>query len=211
MRISILASEVTRNEILSKATTRNVEIAWKTDLQALASDPADAYLDLLFQYLPERIETLKQLLPATVVIGSVCYTTRQTDPSFIRINAWPGFIRQNVCEIAIGTEANAATAKDTLQALGWQYHVVPDQPGMIAPRILAMVINESYFALEEQVSTRAEIDIAMKLGTNYPFGPFEWAEKIGVHNIRELLHVMSATDERCVPAAALNNQEVGKY
>ena len=40
-----------------------------------------------------------------------------------------------------------------------------------------------FLQLGENVSTRDEIDTAMKLGTNYPFGPFEWAEKIGLKNI----------------------------
>jgi 3-hydroxybutyryl-CoA dehydrogenase len=32
---------------------------------------------------------------------------------------------------------------------------------------------------DDEISTKAEIDIAMKLGTNYPYGPFEWSEKSG--------------------------------
>jgi 3-hydroxyacyl-CoA dehydrogenase len=43
-----------------------------------------------------------------------------------------------------------------------------------------MIINEAYFALEDNVSTKAETDIAMKLGTNYPYGPFEWGQLIGL-------------------------------
>ena len=41
----------------------------------------------------------------------------------------------------------------------------------------------AYLALEEHVSTKEEINTAMKLGTNYPFGPFEWANAIGANNI----------------------------
>ena len=37
-----------------------------------------------------------------------------------------------------------------------------DTCGMIGPRVVAMVINEAYFALAENISTSAEIDIAMK-------------------------------------------------
>ena len=42
-----------------------------------------------------------------------------------------------------------------------------------------MIINEAFLALQEGVSTKEEINTAMKLGTNYPLGPFEWVEKIG--------------------------------
>ena len=87
--------------------------------------------------------------------------------------------------------------------LGWKYRIVPDIPGMISGRILAMIINEAYYTLQENVSTREEIDIAMKLGTNYPFGPFEWSEKIGLENIYDLLNKLGATDDRYMPAMGM--------
>ena len=95
-----------------------------------------------------------------------------------------------------------------MSALGWSFRIVPDQPGMIAPRVIAMIVNEAYFALGEKVSTREEIDIAMKLGTNYPFGPFEWAQKIGIENIRTLLTSMRRSDPRYEMAPALVEEEV---
>ena len=49
----------------------------------------------------------------------------------------------------------------------------PDIPGFISARVVSMIINEAYFALEEEVSSKEEIDTAMKLGTNYPYGPFD--------------------------------------
>jgi 3-hydroxybutyryl-CoA dehydrogenase len=36
----------------------------------------------------------------------------------------------------------------------------------------------------------------MKLGTNYPYGPFEWSEKIGLKNIYNLLQRLSKTETR---------------
>ena len=69
-----------------------------------------------------------------------------------------------------------------------------------------MIINEAYFALEEEVSTKDEIDIAMKLGTNYPFGPFEWAERIGVENVYELLNHLSISNKRYKPSRLLQKE-----
>jgi 3-hydroxybutyryl-CoA dehydrogenase len=57
--------------------------------------------------------------------------------------------------------------------------------------------------LNEKVSTKEEIDVAMKLGTNYPYGPFEWSEKIGLKNIYELLFTLSRTSPRYEPAGLL--------
>jgi 3-hydroxybutyryl-CoA dehydrogenase len=64
---------------------------------------------------------------------------------------------------------------------------LPDVPGFISARVISKIINEAWISVDEGVSTPGEIDIAMRLGTNYPFGPLEWAEKIGVGKVRSLL------------------------
>jgi 3-hydroxybutyryl-CoA dehydrogenase len=74
---------------------------------------------------------------------------------------------------------------------------------MIAARVIAMIINEAYWGLGEGISTKAEIDIAMKSGTNYPYGPFEWSEKIGLSKIGALLKKLSEEDRRYALAPAL--------
>jgi 3-hydroxybutyryl-CoA dehydrogenase len=71
-----------------------------------------------------------------------------------------------------------------------------------------MIINEAYFALEENVSTKEEIDIAMKLGTNYPYGPFEWAKKIGLKNVVRLLTELSLSEKRYQPAGLLLKEAI---
>jgi 3-hydroxybutyryl-CoA dehydrogenase len=83
---------------------------------------------------------------------------------------------------------------------------VPDVPGFISARVISMIINEAYFALQDNVSSKEEIDIAMKLGTNYPYGPFEWSKKIGLGNIAGLLTILSTTKERYTPASLLKNE-----
>jgi 3-hydroxybutyryl-CoA dehydrogenase len=63
-----------------------------------------------------------------------------------------------------------------------------------------MIINESWYALNEEVSAKTDIDIAMKLGTNYPFGPFEWCTKIGEEKIIALLNELGKKNPRYLPA-----------
>ena len=69
-----------------------------------------------------------------------------------------------------------------------------------------MIINEAYYAKDEDVSTEKEIDTAMKLGTNYPFGPFEWAQIIGIRNIYTLLKTLSEKDNRYIPSPLLETE-----
>ena len=94
-------------------------------------------------------------------------------------------------------------AEKILISLNRRVEWVPDIKGFISSRVVSMIINEAYFALEENVSTKEEIDIAMKLGTNYPYGPFEWAKKIGLKNITTLLTELSLTEKRYEPADLL--------
>jgi hypothetical protein len=48
--------------------------------------------------------------------------------------------------------------------------------GFIFPRTIVQIINEAYFALDEGVASKEDINRAMKFGVNYPKGPFEWSE-----------------------------------
>ena len=59
--------------------------------------------------------------------------------------------------------------------------------GFTYPRVISQIINEAYFSKEENLASNADIDKAMKFGVNYPLGPFEWAEKIGLEKIILLL------------------------
>lgn len=59
--------------------------------------------------------------------------------------------------------------------------------GFHYPRAISMIVNEAYFALGEKLATKEAIDLAMKNGVNYPLGPIEWGEKIGLKYIIDLL------------------------
>lgn len=65
----------------------------------------------------------------------------------------------------------------------------PALPGLhpIATRIVAMLVNEAAFTLGDGIAKAADIDLAMKLGTNYPEGPLEWADRLGANRIVTVL------------------------
>ena len=95
-----------------------------------------------------------------------------------------GFFKKKYCRSMLyADEVNKNKAEKILSLLNRKTEWVPDVKGFISPRIVSMIINEAYFTLEENVSTKEEIDIAMKLGTNYPYGPFEWSKKIGLKKL----------------------------
>lgn len=134
-------------------------------------------------------------------INSVVQTLGENN-HMIRINGWKGFLQNSTWEVAgkLGDRE-----RRILDFLHKKVIETADEPGFISPRIIAMIINEAYHAKEEAVSTEQEIDIAMKLGTNYPNGPFEWADKIGHQNIYDLLQELALSDKRYTPASSLAN------
>lgn len=161
---------------------------------------ADAYI-ILEQRRTDSINSITK----PVLFNSVIQTLAGLNAAqnVLRINGWNGFIQRRTWEIAgVVTEE----AKQIFIVLNRQYIEVADEPGLIAARSIAMIANEAYFALGEEVSTKAEIDVAMKLGTNYPYGPFEWTEKIGARNIYDLLKTLSANSKRYLPSSLLKKE-----
>ena len=207
MKIVVIANEISKQEFLQKPASPDVAFIFinKTDdIKNFAN--ADALIDIEFDTTTERINVLKQFLPKPVLINCVAHTLSETNENFIRINAWPTFLQRNICEAVVINEQSKIIAENFFNKIGWNYKFVPDIKGMISARIVAAIINEAYFTLQENVSTKKDIDIAMKLGTNYPFGPFEWSEKIGLKNIYHLLIELSKTDSTYKVCVALEKE-----
>jgi 3-hydroxybutyryl-CoA dehydrogenase len=74
-----------------------------------------------------------------------------------------------------------------LTLLGFTPREVADVPGLVVARTIAMLINEAADAVQQGVCDEAGADAAMKLGVNYPAGPFEWLAELGVNRVAYLL------------------------
>ena len=206
MRLVILADESFKEEILSHET-KETNIIWTENAEEfIRYKNADGFIDLLFDNSIQRIELLKKISLNPIIINSVITTLKETKVPFVRVNAWPGFLTRPVAEASYSNENIKGQAEKIFSWLNRRVEWVADKPGFITARVIAMIINEAYFALEEGVSTKEEIDTAMKLGTNYPYGPFEWAKKIGLKNIYLLLDKLHKTNPRYEPAAILKKE-----
>ena len=204
MRLVVVADDELKNELLSGGINDDCNIDWIGSSSELSSfTDVDAVIDLLFEKNGYDTTYLKRFLPRLVIVNSVNKTISEIGSPFIRINGWPGFLKRNIAEVACPKDGDKKEAEKVLSSLNRQVEWVPDIKGFISSRVVSMIINEAYFAWEENVSTKEEIDIAMKLGTNYPYGPFEWAKKIGLKNIATLLTELSSTEKRYQPANLL--------
>ena len=131
-------------------------------------------------------------------IGEDCATACHRlglDPKATVAVDFTAFDRQHLTVMAaIGGAAAAAGVADWLRGHGFAVEVIKDSPGFVLQRILAMVANLGCELAQTGVGTPADIDTAMKLAQNYPLGPLEWAEKLGVGTCHAILsHAQAIT------------------
>ncbi len=88
---------------------------------------------------------------------------------------------------AVGGRPKAEETADWLRGRGFTVEVIRDSPGFVLQRVLAMVANLGCELAQIGVGTPGDIDTAMKLAQNYPLGPLEWAEKLGVATTFEIV------------------------
>lgn len=96
---------------------------------------------------------------------------------------------------APAVQASAAwvdAAPRWLAALGFNAQRMADAPGLVVARTIAMLINEAADAVHQGVCDEAGADAAMKLGVNYPQGPFEWLRAWGAAPVIALLDALDA-------------------
>ena len=200
MKIAVLSNEHSFSELSSLSET----IEWKK-INSFEDLIQCSDADALFNLYDDAGENDYSATSLPVFINSVNDTlsNKKHPNNVVRMNGWKGFIKRSSWELS-GTISTKHI--EILEKLNTKFCLLPDEIGFIAPRIIAMIINEAFFAKEQQVSTEAEIDIAMKLGTNYPKGPFVWMNEIGIKNIYELLRQLSKEDKRYQPSALLEKE-----
>ncbi|MGI8677630.1 MAG: 3-hydroxyacyl-CoA dehydrogenase [Jatrophihabitans sp.] len=92
--------------------------------------------------------------------------------------------------VAPSDDAQSQALEETaalLAAAGITAAVIDDAPGLIVARTVAMLINEAFDAMHRGTACEHDIDMAMRLGTNYPLGPFAWAERWGHDTVLRIL------------------------
>lgn len=204
MKIAVIANPTQQQALLSRGVSASMELVWLDQPQVTLQ--ADACIDLLFEEnLDHRalLEKWQQEYKGIVLVSSITTTASQLPIDFIRFNGWNGFLENEIIELAGGATEQRFVVEQLLTGLHRKAEWVQDQVGFIAPRVIANIINEAYITLEEKVSDKAQIDIAMQLGTNYPMGPFAWSQKIGLKKVYQLLVAMSKENNRYRPTYLL--------
>jgi 3-hydroxybutyryl-CoA dehydrogenase len=93
---------------------------------------------------------------------------------------------------AVGGGTAAADVADWLRGHGFVVEVIQDSPGFVLQRMLAMVANLGCELAQIGIGTPEDIDLAMKLAQNYPKGPIEWGEWLGLARTHEIMRQLQA-------------------
>jgi len=158
----------------------------------------DVFIDLDFDNSDRTILDYKNSSDTWVLLGSVKTTLEEEFASvgatyegekLISINAIPTFLERKTLEYCNPFEVDISGIPHA--ALGWDaLELVGSRVGMVTPRIIFMIINEAYYTAQEGTATKEDINTAMKLGTAYPMGPFEWCDLAGLDNVYETLEAI---------------------
>ncbi len=86
----------------------------------------------------------------------------------------------------------AAQVADWLRSKGFKVEVIKDSPGFVLQRALGMIANLGCELAQIGVGSPADIDLAMKLAQNYPKGPMEIAEFLGLQKLHAIMLQLQA-------------------
>ena len=193
--VILIGDENRRDEFKSKFPDLKLEFEGQNLEDFSLLEKASLVFDLNLDDFPDRIG-LYEAFPDLIVVASAVKVSLAEmvyglgddfEGALIGINSLPSFLNRPRLEFSLYHESDRDKLDTLCKALNTEYDLVKDRVGMIVPRILFMIINEACIVLQEGTATIKDVDQAMQLGTNYPGGPFTWADNIGLMNVYETL------------------------
>lgn len=204
MKIGVIGTQNRIDELKQKVSSvANLIEIEDTDLWQLSNMGLDAFFDLQFddntEHLHHYLHLSFPVLVSTVKLQlAQVFVGHDISAPIFGFNALPTFINRPLLEVSSTTDVYKQQLETLAKQMDWECKWVEDRVGMVTPRVIFMIINEAYYTVQEGTANKADIDTGMKLGTNYPMGPFEWAEKVGLKDVYEVLDALytDTRDER---------------
>jgi len=208
LKILVVADEPRQSELLHKLRNADAVDALN-ELEFFDFDDFDSYdaiFDLNFENHIEALEEYAALRNTLIIVSGiksalaelVYLEDLENEMHLIGLCDLAGLINRDKAEISLLNESDSIMAIAFFKALEWPCIIIKDRVGMVTPRIILMIVNEACYTLQEGTASIEDIDSSMKLGTNYPYGPFEWCDMIGIENVYETLEAIyhDTHDER---------------
>ncbi|MEO6912917.1 MAG: 3-hydroxyacyl-CoA dehydrogenase NAD-binding domain-containing protein [Candidatus Baltobacteraceae bacterium] len=153
----------------------------------------------------EMIRRLDTLLPAETVFFADAYATdfeavakRMRHPErLVGYGILSSLAGQSVVEIVdaecTGDDA-LSLSQEFFESIGKRVVLVENRPGLFLGRVVGSIINEAIVAVQEAIASADDIDLAMRLGTNYPIGPIAWGREIGGARVSRILNRLAQSE-----------------
>jgi 3-hydroxybutyryl-CoA dehydrogenase len=105
--------------------------------------------------------------------------------------------RQSAIEIVDAEETSddaLELAQELFESIGKRVVLVGNSPGLFLGRTIGSIVNEAVCVVQEDVATPDDVDLAMRLGTNYPLGPIAWGQEIGGDRVARILQQLAGAE-----------------
>jgi 3-hydroxybutyryl-CoA dehydrogenase len=184
-------------------------------LAARTSRAHDIFIEVEHSSLEKKRAVLERANSAALILTSalnisttVAASWTKTPARVVGFGVLPPIPENGTIELARGLQTEDASwerAQDFWRALEQNVVVVSDGAGLVRARLVCCIINEAFSALQEQIASPQDIDLAMQLGTNYPRGPFAWSRALGLATVLGVMEGLYAEwgEDRYRPAPLL--------
>ncbi|MGE7691287.1 3-hydroxyacyl-CoA dehydrogenase [Lysinibacillus sp. NPDC097214] len=199
---------------VQEATLR---LTYNTNLATIAKKA-----DLIIEAVPEKgdikravFEQMEQFAPPHCLFATNTSTMSPTEiasyakrpEQTIAMHFFNPVHKMELVEIIRGLETSDETVRaicEIAEQMGKQTVVINEFPGFVTSRISALVGNEAFYMLQEGLGSPEDIDKAIKLGLNYPMGPFELVDLVGLDvRLNNLRYLHEKLGEKYRPAPLL--------
>ena len=207
---------------LGKVSAADADAAFARLEFADSIDSAARAADLVIEAVPEELESKIEIFtlldkicrPGTVLASNtsslslteIAGTTYRA-PKIVGMHFFNPVHKMKLIEVVRALETDdetLATAVEVGRRMGKEVVVIKESPGFITSRINAMIGNEAFYMLQENIASAADIDKALKLGLNHPMGPFELVDLVGLDTRLHILEYLHSTlGEKFRPAPLL--------
>ncbi|HBH87886.1 MAG TPA: 3-hydroxybutyryl-CoA dehydrogenase [Syntrophaceae bacterium] len=171
-----------------------------------AAGKADIVVEVVIEVMEVKKQVYKELediVPAHCLfftntsglsITEMAANTKRPD-RFIGTHFFNPVPVMHLLEIIRGYETSDETleiAREWGKKIGKEVIVVREAPAFAVNRILCVMLNEAFYALDEGIASAEDIDKGMMLGCNHPIGPLALSDLVGNET---LLRVMEGLHE----------------